>query len=147
MPQITLTNGGNAEVDPVDASQFEIYRWNQHNGYARRTDYSTGVRRTVYLHREITGAGPGDQVDHIDGDRLNCRRNNLRIVSASVNEYNKPATRRSSTGFRGVYERNGRYRAIVGNVGLGTHGTALEAYAAVLCELKRRAGTHAIPRA
>jgi hypothetical protein len=42
----------------------------------------------------------------------------LCVFPSRVNEYNKPATRRSSTGLRGVYIRNGCYRAIVGNVSL-----------------------------
>lgn len=100
------------------------FSWHRNNKrYARRTNYTTGFRRTIYLHREICGAKEGEEVDHINDDILDCRRENLRVASNAVNEYNKPAAKRSTNGLRGVYERNGRYRAIVANESLGTHDT------------------------
>lgn len=141
--EICMTNGGIVTIDDADGWAAN-YRWNRHNGYARRTDYSTGERRTVYLHRDIAGAGVGDHVDHINGDRSDCRRVNLRVVPRAVNEYNKPGR---GGKLRGVYLRAGRYRAYVGNVNLGTHDTPEAAHAAVLAELNNRAQGYAIPRA
>ena len=47
---------------------------------------------TVYLHRLIMGAGPGDLVDHKDGERLDCRRTNLRLVDRAENNANRGFT-------------------------------------------------------
>lgn len=41
------------------------------------------------LHRVIMNAPAGMEVDHIDGDGLNCRRYNLRICTRSQNRMNQ----------------------------------------------------------
>ncbi|TNC95030.1 MAG: hypothetical protein FD119_2817 [Stygiobacter sp.] len=45
--------------------------------------------KRVYLARLITGAGEYQMVQHRDGNRLNCRRSNLRVVSTLGPERNK----------------------------------------------------------
>lgn len=89
-----------ALVDAADADDVLRYRWTLNaNGYAWRS--VEGGRRHVYLHRAIAGAtwGDGVYVDHINRDRLDCRRENLRVVTPRQSAQNKPAL----TGrFRGV---------------------------------------------
>ena len=38
-------------------------------------------RYFVHLHRLIANAQPGELIDHVDRDPLNCRRSNLRRVT------------------------------------------------------------------
>lgn len=68
-------------------------------GYVTRS-----VNRSIkfYLHKEVVGADTDSLVDHVDRNRLNNRRDNLRIVSKGANVQN---TNRAigSSGFRGVY--------------------------------------------
>ena len=47
--------------------------------------------RALYLHREIMGCRYHDRqiVDHVNGDTLDCRRENLRIVDDSDSQQNK----------------------------------------------------------
>ena len=42
-----------------------------------------------YIHRVIMNAGPGEFVDHINNNRLDNRRANLRIVTPSQNGMNR----------------------------------------------------------
>ena len=51
---------------------------------------------------------PPDVIDHIDGDGLNNRINNLRKATTSTNQMNIDATSKSSTGLKGIMPiRNG----------------------------------------
>jgi hypothetical protein len=67
-----------------------------------------------YLHRFILNAQKGDIVDHIDRDRENNHRDNLRIVTKKLNNYNRDS--KNSLG-RGIYydKFGDRYRACIGN--------------------------------
>lgn len=71
-------------------------------GYAVRKEGPDNARRSVLLHREVAGLEYGDprQVDHINRDKLDNRRCNLRIVSPDAQKQNIPAVGRSR--FRGV---------------------------------------------
>jgi len=81
--------------------------------YAARDFVVDGKNNRVYLHRWILGAPAGKQVDHIDGDGLNNRRSNLRVVSASENMLNQTKPTRAVLGYRGVarIEDSGNFRA------------------------------------
>jgi hypothetical protein len=85
-----------------------------------------------YLHREVLGllAGDARQVDHKNGDGLDNRRCNLRIVSHRENQQNRIGLdRQNTTGYRGVtfVKRNGKYMAQFSHRNLGYYDTAEEA--------------------
>ncbi|MGZ4573433.1 MAG: HNH endonuclease [Mycobacteriaceae bacterium] len=66
-------------------------------------------------------------VDHINRNRLDNRRENLRVVSQADNNRNRGVTRRSSTGYPGVFVReNGNFRVTFKHHGIrhagGTFG-------------------------
>lgn len=67
------------------------------------------------MHRYILGAPAGLMVDHINGDTLDNRRWNLRLVTRIQNGQNRiGASAHSKTGVRGVFLlKTGGYRAEV----------------------------------
>lgn len=83
---------GVALVDVADAEAVGAHRWCMHrDGYAvRNTPRGVGKSLTVLMHREILGLEPGDgvQVDHVFGDKLDCRRANLRVATNAQNAQN-----------------------------------------------------------
>lgn len=84
-------------------------------GYARRIgprDGGEGAR--IWLHREILQPPDGMQVDHIDGNRLNNRRSNLRLATVAQNAQNQQP-RGGASQFRGVTycTQTGRWKARV----------------------------------
>ena len=59
------------------------------------------------------GHWPTPCCDHIDGNRLNNRADNLRECSASENQHNKGVSRNNTTGVKGVRRASGGYSAKV----------------------------------
>jgi hypothetical protein len=81
-------------------------------GYAYRMK-KTGRRSVpedkIMMHRELLGLVhlDGKQGDHINRDRLDNRRANLRVVTSADNSRNTGSRRNSSSKYRGVCLRDG----------------------------------------
>jgi hypothetical protein len=110
---------GTTRVDPEDYEALAAYRWHlTGDGYAARAAIRPDGRgyRTMFMHREILGLEVGDPRcgDHINRDKLDNRRSNLRIVSRAQNRQNVPA--QGPARIRGVSwdGQEGRWRARVG---------------------------------
>lgn len=95
-------------------------------------------RQTSSIHRIVwvyhNGAVPdGMEIDHIDGDILNNRIENLRVVSRSVNTRNQRKRSDNTTGVCGVtfLKDRGKFRAQVCGVKIGQFDTIIEAANAV----------------
>lgn len=94
-----------AVIDAADAAWASQWRWNLSDGYAARGDQDGGRRtQTIRLHRALLGLVRGDGLDgdHIDRDKLNCRRSNLRILPKGKNPQNQESVAGSSSQYRGV---------------------------------------------
>jgi len=102
---------------------------------------STGYIRSnakghPYMHRLIMNAPKGVQVDHINGDKLDNRKENLRLCSHRENVLNRPKHKNNTTGYKGVYFNKKRdvYQSFITINGLhkylGSFQTAEEAYRA-----------------
>ena len=92
-----------ALVDANDAPPLIDRTWRlSTHGYAVRSETRDGKKRTIYLHREILKVAAGSLVDHVNGDRLDNRRQNLRVATPGENAANSRDRPRRS-GYRGVY--------------------------------------------
>ena len=77
-------------------------------GYARRTirERGTGKYKTILMHRHILQAKDGEVVEHINGDKLDNRRSNIRVCTQSENLSRRVKTNKPySSGFYGVSKR------------------------------------------
>lgn len=93
---IPLTKGYNAIVDDQDYEYLMQWKWYYDIGYAARKP-STGK---IWMHRLLCVTN--QQVDHIDGNRLNNRRNNLRSISIQDNKKNRFKSNLNTSGYKGV---------------------------------------------
>lgn len=107
--EIPLTKGKIAIVDAEDFEWLNKYSWYyEDNGYAcRRKTFGHYDSAKVYMHREILGYVPPVKVaDHINGNRLDNRRDNLRKVTQSKNAINSPP-RKGTSKYKGVHWNKG----------------------------------------
>jgi hypothetical protein len=141
-------DGSVAAVALVDAEDYEdiaSFKWYLGSrGYALRSYRdNTGRSRAEFMHRRLMGLTQGDgfQTDHINRDKLDNRRRNLRIVTQSENEQNKVGTKACS-GVRGVHWRADRgkwwVRLVVdGRQILGGHYDTVEEAAEASARLRK----------
>lgn len=133
MKKIELTKDQYALVDDADFAKLSRRSWyaavcGDKFYAAARIDGSI-----VYMHRFLMHPESGQYVDHIDGQTLNNRRDNLRICSQSENLANTKLSSANKSGFKGVYFSKPRGKWIAQRridrrtVNLGGFDTAREA--------------------
>ena len=84
------------------------------NGYAVNRNnhiYIRMHRRVLELHG--VDVPEGYDVDHINGNRLDNRFENLRVCNRSQNLANSPGRYHNQHGFRGVQRKGKKYRGVV----------------------------------
>lgn len=95
------------QIDDDDLPIFSMTRWRilRPNGHQYVSGRVGG--KHCLLHRLITNAPKGLVVDHIDGNGLNNRRSNLRVVTQQKNLWNRNMSKEKG----GVIFRKGRWEA------------------------------------
>lgn len=115
-----------ALVDDRDFGHLSQYKWRRNrDGYALRSV----VGGVVFMHRAVNNTTEGYETDHLNGDKLDNRRSNLKTVTHGRNMWN---TKRPNVSY---HKSNKRWRARIGvggkSVFLGWFSSkeaALEAY-------------------
>lgn len=92
---ISLTRGQVALIDANDWAVVSAFSWHASWSPRLKQYYAVaGVKRedgkytSLYMHRLITGAPKGKEVDHLNHDTLDNRRANLRVGSHKANMEN-----------------------------------------------------------
>lgn len=106
---IELTKGYTTIVDDDDYEWLSEWSWYAHfnrpeSVYAARGNSPGQKPNLVKMHRAIMGIDdPKVQVDHINGNKLDNRRSNLRLASNAQNHWNLTGLRADNTsGFKGI---------------------------------------------
>ncbi len=123
MKKITLSKGQVTLIDDEYYEKFNTFKWYlDAHGYVRRTltkseknEFNNKTTRMM-LHQEILGKAPlGFEIDHIDRNKLNNQKSNLRFVSRRENNLNRKIPKHNKSGLRGVhfYKITNKWRATI----------------------------------
>lgn len=103
---IKLTRGMVAIVDSDDLEKLSSCKWYAGNNsgkfYARREIYKDGIKKSLSMHRVIMNAPNGIIVDHINGNTLDNRKENLRFCTVNENQMNRIISKNNTSGYKGV---------------------------------------------
>lgn len=133
---VNLDKGYVAVIDDDDLGVFEGHSWRGHglgfNNQVYMVAYLKG--KSIYFHRLVMRAGKGDIIDHVDGNPLNNRKSNLRVVSASSNIRNG-VFKSDAEDMRNIYKCRSRWRVFFSHhrkpkINIGYFATVKEARAA-----------------
>ena len=117
MTTFVLKTGQVVAVDAEDLARISLHKWHiMGNGYAGRCWRENKKVRTQYLHHFIFGNVP--QIDHVNGNRLDNRKFNLRVATYSQNQGNSRVRKRPKTSFfKGIYwnKSNQRWHVQIGS--------------------------------
>lgn len=140
MAEISLTQSKIAIIDDEDLDKIAPYKWCYHSveGYAIATVYGVNPNRkngqtTFSMHRVIADTPKGMQTDHINGNKLDNRKSNLRVCTKLDNSHNAGLRINNTSGYKGVYfeKDSKKWKAQISNLGkrlcLGRFQTAKEA--------------------
>lgn len=131
---IPLTKGYTAIIDACDLDKVSIFNWfaleNRNCVYAKRCFKKNGINHYIAMHRLIINAPDGMMVDHINGNGLDNRRDNLRLCTNSQNQMNRKA-KKGANQYVGTHKVNKKWKAVIwingGSKHLGTYDTEQDA--------------------
>lgn len=113
MKTIPVAKGYEAIVDDEDYEKLSSFKWiilkSKGTQYARcSVKISFGNSKYIVMHRMLIDVPPGMEIDHINHNGLDNRRNNLRIVTREQNTRN---ARRLDGKYKGVIRSGNRWVA------------------------------------
>lgn len=123
MVELILKHGHICLLDNEDYAKLGG-RW-FYSDYVIRHIIGTYPSQKEYLHKLVLGAGKNQQVDHRDGNKLDCRKQNLRLCNTTQNNQNsnKKRINRASSKYKGVYwdKQMNKFRARIYHDGKTYH--------------------------
>ena len=94
-------------VSSEDVNKVLKYKWrkDKQTGYW----YAYNKNKKIYLHRYITNNNTSNPTDHIDGDKDNNTRENLRICTRAANARNQGILANNRTGYKNIFVNGNKY--------------------------------------
>jgi len=108
---IKLTKDHVAIINKEDLPLVKNYGWHSSLGYA----VSRINNKLVPMHRLLLAVSANKEIDHIDNNKLNNRRGNLRIVSHAENTRNFLKRKNNTSGYTGVslHKKSGKFLSYI----------------------------------
>lgn len=116
MKQLPLANTGlYTLIDDEDYEVLSKHKWNitdkgyvyrvvhePRNDWNKKSAKGRYIKHTIRMHRFLLQPKPSEWCDHINGNRLDNRRANLRICSPAQNSWNRGISKKNTTGAKGI---------------------------------------------
>lgn len=124
----------NTIIDYEDFEKVNQYKTTWFIGYGK--GHIDGVKTKVqkkktrvpiWMHRLIMDCPKNLVIDHINGDTLDNRKSNLRIVTSQENSTNLSSKGKGKSGYTNIYLEDGRYRVRIHQTSFGCYKTLEEA--------------------
>lgn len=90
------------KIDQEDKIKFNIKNYYIQNGHIYISRKISGKFKMLRLSRLIMNCPKGMEVDHINRNKLDNRRENLRIVTHQQNNFNRGSEKQSTSVYKGV---------------------------------------------
>lgn len=101
MQPLQLINGDFTLIDSEDLERCLQFRWQLNSkGYVRIVNLDKS--KDIFLHNFILNLPANSGVDHINRDKLDNRKENLRIANRTQQVANQGLTTKNTLGFKGV---------------------------------------------
>lgn len=91
-----------ALVDDEVYEKLHKYKWYISCGYAVYGSKDNNFKSFEKMHRIIMNAKKGEIIDHIDGNKLNNQKNNLRFCTSKQNKHNSKKISGTKNKYKGV---------------------------------------------
>ena len=106
MRKIKLSQNKIAIVDDEDYEMLIKHKWYanklKHKWYVNTNVRIANKRTVIRMHRMILKPNTNVQVDHINGNSLDNRKDNLRLCNNAENMRNRDKPRNNTSGYKGV---------------------------------------------
>lgn len=152
--EIPLTNSDRkVRVSPEDYDDIIKWKWRlSSSGYAYRVIKKNKKATKIFMHKIILKIPRCFIADHIDWNKLNNQRTNLRYASATDNARNRPKQKNCACNYKGVSldfsNKNKPYRATITisykRIALGSYSQAEDAARAYNIAAKEIFGKFAV---
>jgi len=113
---VELSNGGTMLCDESDWERFKDRTWiRNEKGYVY-TSKTKDWQGCNLFHVAVIGKHDGMDIDHINRNKLDNRRCNLRVCSHHANSTNQSLSTRNTTGYKGIYRKHSgtkKWRAMI----------------------------------
>lgn len=103
--KVVSANNFEVLIDKEDFILFKSIKWFVAGGYLK----AKVKNKTKYFHREVMKAGPSQEIDHIDQNKLNNKKSNLRFCLRTENMIN--IVRKNKYGYRGITKHHSSWMA------------------------------------
>lgn len=105
--ELKLQTGVVTLIDDEDFEKISKFHWNFDGNYVVNIK-RCGLRKEnknkkIYLHRFVLDASVGTIVDHINRNKLDNRKFNLRFCTQTENMLNSKLAKNNTSGYKGVY--------------------------------------------
>ncbi len=122
---------GYALVDDEDFEWLNRWKWcmSKNNGYAIHDINTKKLKERIRMHRLILDTPQGMLTDHINGDKLDNRRSNLRICTMKENTRNRRMSKKNTSGYKGVrwHKRNKKWMVVIKEKHIGQFNNKIDA--------------------